>query len=92
MIPSNKTTYGREYMYMYLHVYLLLCIIRCTCIYYLFVVFRLCLSLIKDESPSLLLERNLILSLELLEEFNIVMLPIKGDIWDYSIAGRFGGS
>ncbi|XP_019858990.1 PREDICTED: neuroblastoma-amplified sequence-like [Amphimedon queenslandica] len=38
---------------------------------------RLCLSLIKEESPSILLERNLIQSLELLEEFNIVMLPIK---------------
>ena len=40
--------------------------------------FRLCLSLIKDESPSILTEKNLIQSLELLQEFNIVMLPIKG--------------
>ena len=40
--------------------------------------FRLCLSLIKDESPSILVENNLIQSLELLQEFNIIMLPIKG--------------
>ena len=40
--------------------------------------FRLCLSLIKDESPSILVEKNLIQSLELLQEFNIIMLPIKG--------------